>query len=418
MKKMKSLLAGVISAAILCSCGNKSNTSSYVIPETILLPESIIEEFNMTAAEDVTLIPVKTDILLKDIGPTECYGDYLFMVSSDRATLYEIYKDSVIGVLDRQGRGPGEYEVISSLAYSVEDSLLYISSNRGSIYMQVYKGNNFIYQGKLMLDEDGTSQVSSFCLLDSKRMMISKLEQSGLRSSFLGEKSEKDNEVSFGGKFIIDTKTGAIIDTVLMYDVYDFCWELANASQSDYCRHDGGISFPRTGFNFVTIYNYSKEGVLTQGPSFRYDDMFAIPDKYMITDLEKNNGEQLGKYLTWVYPFSTHDQRKSMGATSLNVKGDSICFWNTVCGTDGENWSVYNYNVYDGKNVYRYCYKIDNMNWRVLPQFVYNGRYGELWQGFPSMLNDEEDYSPLQKKIADMYDSQEDNPVIFLYNSL
>ena len=113
MKTVNLFMAVALTSVFMCSCGSKT-TKVFNTPETILLPENIIEEIHMNDdADQITLIPVKSEVLLKDIGETVCYGDYMFMFSSDGATLYELYKDSVIGVLDRQGRGPGEYITLS-----------------------------------------------------------------------------------------------------------------------------------------------------------------------------------------------------------------------------------------------------------------------------------------------------------------
>lgn len=418
MKSVNFYMAVALTSVFMCSCGSKT-TKVFNTPETILLPENIIEENHLTQEDQVTLIPVKSEVLLKDIGETVCYGDYMFMFSSDRATLYELYKDSVIGVLDRQGRGPGEYINLSSITYSEEDSLLYVCSVGSESFLQIYRGRNFVHVGKVEFPiNDDTQRISSFCLVDSKHIMVS---QPDIHVFQLVEDNNKFDidTVDYGGMYIFDLQTKEYVDTLLRYDIYDAIGQLANASNCGYCRHDGGVAFSIQHFNHVTIYNYA-DGKVTQGPSFRYDDMFACPDKYIITDLSENDGEQYSNFMIWSYPYPLNDQRKSFGAKTLRVDGDKISFWNIVIGSSQEGWTEYNYNVYDGKDVARYNYKIDNMSWRVLPQFVYKGRYGELWQGTPNMQNSEEEYTPLQKKIIEAYELQmeDDNPVIFLYNSL
>lgn len=417
MKSVNFYMAVALTSVFMCSCGSKT-TKVFNTPETILLPENIIEENHLTQEDQVTLIPVKSEVLLKDIGETVCYGDYMFMFSSDGATLYELYKDSVIGVLDRQGRGPGEYINLSSITYSEKDSLLYVCSLGSESFLQIYRGRKFIHVGKVEFPTNENQRVSSFCLVDSKHIMVSQPDFHFLQLVEDNNKFDIDT-VDYGGMYIFDLQTKEYVDTLLRYDIYDAIGQYVNASNCGYCRHDGGVAFSIQHFNHVTIYNYAN-GKVTQLQSFRYDDMFACPDKLRITDLSADNGEQFNNFMIWSYPYPLNDQRKSFGAKTLRVDGDKISFWNIVLGTNQEGWSEFNYNVYDGKDVARYNYKIDNMSWRVLPQFVYKGRYGELWQGTPNMQNSEEEYSPLQKKIIEAYELQmeDDNPVIFLYNSL
>lgn len=417
MKTRKMYLTAVLGiAAALCSCGSKQS-KTYSMPETILLPEDIIEEVQLTEEDQVTLIPVKSKILLKDIGQTQCYGDYLFMFSSDGSTLYELYKDSVIGVLDRKGRGPGEYISLSSIAYSEEDSLLYVCSAGEENFLQIYRGRKFIHVGKVEFPTNEYQYVRSFCLVDSKHIMVSQINQNVLNQE---NYSNVDiDTVDFGGMYIFDLEKKEYVDTLLNFDVYQFISQIASNSEYGYCRHDGGVAFSIHNFNYVTIYNYAN-GKVTELQSFRFDSMFDCPEDARVTSIFADDMKQFINYLTWCYPYSSHTQRKSFGAKTLRVDGDKISFWNIVMGTNQENWSEYNFNVYDGKDVARYNYKVANMSWRVLPQFVYQGRYGELWQGTPNMINDEADYTPLQKKILEAYALQEedDNPVIFLYNSL
>lgn len=127
MKKVfNSLLA--LSALAVMGCSGSASLSPGEID--VLTESKIYDEGDLTEiACDFVVKPLKSDEPLDGIGGIKFWGDKAFARSNDNQKLLCFDNYNLYAVLNKLGRGPGEYTYLSDFSYDAKDNLIYIGND-------------------------------------------------------------------------------------------------------------------------------------------------------------------------------------------------------------------------------------------------------------------------------------------------
>ena len=117
MKKIQSTI--IIAAALIAGCKSEQNTADIVISD-IEAKEYLLTDL----ASDIQILTLRAPIPMDEISNFKVYGDHVLIIDKNRTKLFDFYKGNMSSVLDKAGRGPGEYFSIDSYSYDPHSSHL------------------------------------------------------------------------------------------------------------------------------------------------------------------------------------------------------------------------------------------------------------------------------------------------------
>lgn len=331
---------------------------------------------------DIQIVPVKSSQPMKGISNCLSFGGFDFFLSTDGRTIYCMKGDSVISILDKGGRGRGEYAEIRTFAYSPEDSLLYVAGPHGLI---IYKG----------LSHEVVSVIGNLPAISSIRIIE---ENKLLAACYIPDNAMEERN----GFFIIDTKTGAITDPILTMNDLSKMFH----TDSDFYQSDDSIYIAVGDRAINSIYLYSK-GKLIRTLKFKYSKKLQIPKRVLVDDPDNIN-EHL------IFNEYVRNNNFCIGAALPVIKnqGEYYMFWNSPEADD------YILNIIKKDRVKRLHIKIPGIVGFVEPYWVSNDCYVTLFQNMFRETKAEsngEGLSNLAETIFREYDNNNDNPVIMKY---
>ena len=119
-----SLLVLSVMAVVGCS-GSSSSLDVDVLTDNEIFKVGDLTEI----ACDFKVYPLKADIPMDGIGGIKCWGDKAFARSNDNKKLLCFDKYKLYAVLDKLGRGPGEYIYLSDFSYDAKEDLIYVGND-------------------------------------------------------------------------------------------------------------------------------------------------------------------------------------------------------------------------------------------------------------------------------------------------
>ncbi len=149
---MRYLSFPLLALSMLAVVGCSGSSSPVPVDTYVLLDDEIIKEVDLTEiACDFKVYPLKSDMPLDGVGGIKCWGDKAFARSNDNKRLlcFENYK--LYAVLDKLGRGPGEYAYLSDFTYDEKENLLYIGNDS---IICVYDANTTAFLRKQYINYD------------------------------------------------------------------------------------------------------------------------------------------------------------------------------------------------------------------------------------------------------------------------
>lgn len=373
MKHLLLYLFFLVTCFSIFSC--KRNDSS------VLIRDSVIQNIALSDTSDAVVITIKSAEPLKSIVSIDYIDDYLFMLSSDKKTLYCVQNDTVISKLEKVGRGPGEYKAIELFSYSEIDSMLYIYTS--DVRILKFKGPDFSFV-------DGFSKIPTI-------QSIRVVDKSNLFVSY------STLDCDDAGLALMSSETGKINKKLNSFDEYV---NMYFSNQKNFCKCEGKIIFPIVGYNSFSI-NRFENGSVDNIKVFRYDKKWKTPKKIRVEDYSDIN-----QFL--IYNDYILKENRCMGGYYPLIYGDKICFWSYYINKG----VVYDYilNEYDGQEVRRYRINIPGLLNSLRPSCVLKGRYARLFQTTKEDLIDNNvQLSPLGQKIIDITEKQNGNPIIILF---
>ncbi|NLA94665.1 MAG: hypothetical protein GX840_05430 [Bacteroidales bacterium] len=362
-----------ISGLLIWSCVEKDH---------IQLPNSITQVELEDISSDIQLISVKSSQPMKDVLFYYNFGEYDFILSSDYRTIYCLEDDSIISVLERVGRGRGEYQGISTFAYSVEDSLMYVVDYNNKLY--IYKGFDYEYIGIV----DNLPQILSMRVVGKSHLLAACVIQ--------------DNEIEEQyGFVIIDTKTGTISERLLSMSYIG----MFSNKHTSYYQYNDSIYFS-VGDNYLNrIYLYSN-GEFTTQLEFTYSKKLRLPKRAIVDD-----PDDLSELLIF-NNYVLGANRYCFGADYpiLSSDGHRCLFWSFPEGGDNIMTSILN------NKITRYHITIPGITGFVAPHYVSSDYYVMPCQDMKrNNRADSKHISVLSEQIFEQIDKNEGNPVLLKF---
>ena len=368
MKLLKGLL--LVSFSVFYSCQSRT--------DLIISDKNVIETGLEEISSDIQFMAIKSSQPIKNLSIGYTSGKYDFLLASNGSTVYCVEGDSVVSILDRKGRGHEEYLFITTLAYSPEDSLLYIVD--ADKKMLVYK----IPENKFVKSFEDLPAIHSLKVIDKNRL---------LAKCFV---SENDLEERYGFLYI-DTNTGSISDMKFTFsNTASKYLDDTNISQCE-----GSIYFVLGSNDVNQLYCYTR-GEFSHRLNFMYSRKLRIPERVRVKD-----PDNLNEQILFAEYVSSH--RYCIGAFFPISSGDGkkITFWSIPDVKNGE----FILNRIMGDEITNYHVTIPGYPGLVRPTWVSNDYYAYLYQG----ASRDENYtgeSPLANKIDKLFQNNDGNPVI------
>lgn len=368
MKLLKGLL--VVSLSVFYSCQSRI--------DLIISDKNVIETGIEEISFDIQLMAIKSSQPIKDISLGYTSGKYDFLLASNGSTVYCVEGDSVVSILDKKGRGRDEYLYITTLAYSPEDSLLYVVD--ADKKMLIYK----LPENKLVKSFEDLPAIHSLKVIDNNRL---------LAKCFA---SENDLDERYGFLYI-DTKTGMISDMVFTFS--NTASKYLDDTNITQC--EGSVYFVLGSNDVNQFYSYTR-GKFSPQLNFMYSRKLRIPERVRVKDPDNLNEQNL--YAEYV---SSHKYCIGAFFPISYVDGKKITFWSIPDVNNGD----YILNRIMGDEITSYHITIPGYSGLIRPTWVSNGYYVYLYQG----ASRDENYtgeSPLANKIDKLFQNNDGNPVV------
>ena len=360
-------------------------------PEHVIDGNSINDVALSVNSPGLEIIQIKSSKPMKGISDYYVIGDHLFLVSSDCGTVYHVLGDSVISVLEKKGRGREEYLRVQCLAYSERDSILMIKDADSEKIIK-YQGVNNKVADIIFVDEG--INITGFNLVDDNKLFA------------MGsiESADYKNKTT-GGLFCISADDGTLLEEVMPLD-YLSCGFLFT---QDFVQCKDGLVFQKPGAEVNQIFLY-KNGELTDLYDFSYNKKWRIPKKKF-----KNGFDDERAKMEFAQYCGENDY--CVGAFMPMKVNDTLYFWSAPRLIEADVVPVLNV-CYDGNVEFYSNYSIPGTSIEVIPCFVWRDKYGCFIQGVSEDYKDDsEDLSALGRKVLDVLDKNNGNPIIMLFKN-
>lgn len=142
MKRHSLFLSALSVLAVLAGCNSSSNLEGVEIIDA----GDIDEEADLTEiAYDFRIHPLKADGPMDGIGGIKSWGDVMLARTSDDKKILRFDNYKLTSVLNRLGRGPGEYYFIEDFSYDAVNNAIYIENDSNLV---TYDATTLEFKGK------------------------------------------------------------------------------------------------------------------------------------------------------------------------------------------------------------------------------------------------------------------------------
>lgn len=149
LKFLTFLLMGALSA--LTSCKQSKSGEPVDADVDVITASDIINEADLTEiAYDFRIHRLKSDGPIEGIGGIKTWGDVMFARDNDSRKILRFDNYELTAVLNKLGRGPGEYAYVSDFTYDAVDNILSLE-NDSTLVMYDAKTMAFIRKQKVNL---------------------------------------------------------------------------------------------------------------------------------------------------------------------------------------------------------------------------------------------------------------------------
>jgi hypothetical protein len=357
---------------------------------------------------DFKVYPLKADIPLDGIGGIKCWGHKMFARSNDdkRLLCFDDYK--LYAVLDRLGRGPGEYIYLSDFSYDEKENLIYVGNDS---VICVYDGTTtaFIRKQYVTFDTQNLLNVGDKMLyygldIDESRKRDDDTEYNPTQMVILADRAEWD---------LKNNRTVLYSHSFARRLIYGFPQLFyVNPQNMSFCI-PGYVNRIVTFDNdsVTDVYKFQLEPALGNEVVNRYKDE-ELADGLSGTVFANDYVNMLmeGKFITNTY--------------NIIVDKGTVSFRVNYCGVsplaDSEDLRTTDYNGYlywvhnkSGTNVYKKL-RIPGLIQFIDPTGCHDNRNVAIIENLgEDAFDDTADMSPLAREILDELKKQnDDNPVV------
>lgn len=376
----------------LCICalfvftGCKQTTSNEV--EVVNLAD-VIEVGDLTQiATDFVVVPLKSDSPIDGFQRIKCIGSKTFGWNNDGKKIYCFDNYELYAIINRLGRGPGEYTKISDFAYNEKKNILYISNDSIILcydattmdYIGKRKVNIFIHSMQVFGDKVIYECSPNF--LNDKMysyVILADDRQDDLSNATLLSRNHFLHESIYGGPQVS-------------------CINKMNRSYSKTDYVNSIVTFDDD--SITTIYN------------FRLGDI-DIPKSYIDPDYSQYENDQLSFILNWFNYFADSPRPGNISNTIVDGKTISFCYNyyrdNSSYSPDHLYW-VHNKN----KTKVYHSLHIPGIPINIEPIGCHDNRNVAILDNYGNdCIDDSTEMSPLGIQIIEAMKAQnDDNPVL------
>lgn len=342
------------------------------------IKEITLEEIS----SDIQLFPVKYHEPMKDILLYLDYEECGFLLSNDFQTIYRMEGDTITSVLEKTGRGRGEYQGIHTFTYSSVDSLLYVVDNNSKIY--IYKGRDY----KFIKHINDLPRILAINSIGKNKLLIA--------AAIL-----ENNVDERYGLYILNTETEELSERMLAMNYTGTVFH----NFTNYNPCDSSIYFSIADHDINRIYRYA-DNMLNTELEFSYPKEMRIPERVIV-----NNPDNLNELLTFNNYIKEYEFCIGAGYPISLDKGKRLAFWSFPKANDNI------LNIVSSGKIEKYHVIIPGMKGYIKPECAANNHYFLLYQ---HISKDERlsniDKSDLSEKIVQLYENNNGNPVILKFD--
>ena len=384
---MKRIVLALAVLSLLSCSGNKQKTS-------LLLSDDLIEDVNFEdVACDVQVFSLKSPYLMKGIEMFYGIDDLIFGISEDHRTIYWIKGDSVISVLEKYGRGHGEYTYINDFTYYPHDSILYVHTIDDRLMRFLGLNGKYLGECPEFSGNTGMHAINRTTLLAN--------------GSYDGE-----DGLIHQGLFLIDAETGELGKMVCPMD---YAQELFYNDETRNYQSGDSIWFivPGPGDDDNVVYMFV-EDTAKAVLSFRYDEKWSIPESVLLRELSVDYKNDINYVIQKLQPMVDYRMKESFcnGGYHLIYSGNKMMFWSFAEMPQ----AILNV-IRNKKDVSRYLITLPGFEDYVFPTFMFEDYYITTFNTmFGKDIADESKLTPLGRQIKKEIDGSDGNPVFLRYH--
>jgi len=194
---MRKIFNSLLALSVLAAVGCSGSSSSSSLKVDVLGDSDIYDEGDLTEiACDFKVYPLKADSPMDGIGGIKFWGNKAFARSNDDKKLLCFDNYRLYAVLNKLGRGPGEYIYLSDFSYDEKEDLIYIG-NDSLVCIYDAKTLDFIRKQFVTFDIQNILNVGDKMLyygldIDESRKRASQTGYNATESVILTDRAEWD----------------------------------------------------------------------------------------------------------------------------------------------------------------------------------------------------------------------------------
>lgn len=295
MKKL--FLLSISALVLLAGCQRTATTPTEV--EVVNLTD-VIEVGDLTEiATDFVVVPLKYDGPIDAIEGIKFFDNKAFGRNKDSRKIYCFDDYELYAILDRLGRGPGEYTYISDFTYNMKTNTLYIPNDT---VIWCYDATTMDYIGKREVNFD----------IQNMQVFGDKVLYNGIPGF---EKTRMNYSV-----ILADIEQNDLSDAVVL-SRHHLLHEYIYGSPQVFYINPMNRSYSRTGFvNSIVTFD---DDSITTIYNFRFGDI-DVPKSYIATDYSQYENDITSFIINWYSEMS--DIPAPCEIFNIIVDGKTISF--------------------------------------------------------------------------------------------
>ncbi len=381
------LITGDESVADVSQSGSK-NKKRYTGPWQIKNDVRKVKDIAIEdIAKEIVVKPIVGDEPIDHIWGVSGSSNDFIIGNGSRETFYHIKDGRLVEKLHAIGRGPGEYSVqLLVFSYLPADSLFCgYDQNMGQILF--YKTSPFRFDSKF--------DIKRF----AKNKQFEEMIVLGRDHLLLTFKQQKEDIAYVYGKCAVYEYDGHSINKVI-----DIEQDVSYAHACDMFVRSGNDVLMSVLEEKSMLYRYSN-GKKTKVATIDYGDMEMDKTK---VDIKGDVGDD-----NVVRTFISYNDHLATGCNFAHLTDSVMTYW--ICPILDDNYYRY-LTIATRDNVQNYKVHIGGLNFDVLPNMVDNGVYTMLINGgWETIINEDEELSPVGKRIIDALKGNDYDPVILQF---
>ena len=403
MRIFHCLLSLAALAVMGCSGSSSEPLEVYVLSDDAIQQVGDLTEI----ACDFKVYPLKGDYPMDGIGGIKCWGNKAFARSNDDKRLlcfdnYELY-----AVLDKLGRGPGEYIYLSDYTYDEKENLIYIGNDS---IICIYDAGTMAFIRKQFVNYDTQNLLNV-----GDKMLYYGMD--------IDESRKRQADINYNPKAsVILTERGdwELKNHVAVLNEHSYFHRAIYGFPQLFYVNPQNLSFCLPGYiNRIVTFDLDKDSV-TDVFKFRIESNDnKILTKYKdeesfegvaYNDLMSEYVSMIlgGRFLDNIYNIIVDDGTVSFRADYTTVENS----WSVDESDDDDGYLYWIHNK-SGTNVYR-SLRIPGLSKNINPTGCHGNRNVAIIENLGEDAIDEQaDMSPLAKQIiAELKKQNDDNPVV------